>query len=352
MRRLNGLYRLRRYRRYGRYRTFRVRFSLIAKIAIPVAITGLAVGLPAYASSTAAGASGAQSARVAPTAPVVNRPPLIAPLAVPGPRSAATVASASATCAQYAARAGWANNGYFAGDLVTATAICVAESAGDPKVYVCDQNGKIVGQGEYVPGQPIKCPAGTTSYDRGLWQLNSQTAASTTDKCAFDPVCNAGVSYLASSRGTSFVPWSSYDQNTYAKYIDAAQSAVTKLTTGAVTSAELGECLQAKSVSGAKVVIANCGSGGAVQRWAVTGGKLRSGSLCGAISSTSATSPGIVLRRCAAQKTQQWTVAGRYELRNAANGKCLTDPNASLTAGTQVTATRCVNAKDQTWWLP
>jgi hypothetical protein len=262
------------------------------------------------------------------------------------------VASASATCAQYAARAGWANNGYFAGDLVTATAVCIAESAGDPKVYVCDQNGKVVGQGEYVPGQPIKCPAGTTSYDRGLWQFNSQTAASTTDQCAFDPVCNAKVSYLASSRGTSFVPWSSYDQNTYAKYIDAAQSAVTKLTIGAVVSAELGECLQAKSVSGAKVVIANCGSGGAVQRWTVTGGKLRSGSLCAAISSTLAASPGIVLRRCASQKTQQWTVAGRYELRNAASGKCLTDPNSSLTAGTQVTATGCVNAKNQTWWLP
>jgi hypothetical protein len=343
MRRLHGLYRLRR---------FRIRFSLVAKIAIPVAITGLGIGLPAYASSADAGAAGSQSARMLASAPTGNRPPLIAPLAVPGPKSAATVASASATCAKYAARAGWANNGYFAGDLVTATAVCVAESAGDPKVYVCDQNGKIVGQGEYVAGQPIKCPAGTTSYDRGLWQLNSQTAASTTDKCAFDPVCNARVSYLASSRGTSFVPWSSYDQNTYAKYIDAAQSAVTKLTMGAVASAELGECLQAKSVSGAKVVIANCGGGGAIQRWTVTGGKLRSGSLCGAISSTSAASPGIVLRRCASQKTQQWTVAGRYELRNAANGKCLTDPNGSLTAGTQVTAARCVNAKDQTWWLP
>ena len=342
MRRLHGLYRL---------RWFHIRFSLVAKIAIPLAITGLAIGLPAYAASTDAGASGGQSAMAA-SGPTGNRPPLIAPLAVPAPRSAATVASASATCAQYAARAGWANNGYFAGDLVTATAVCVAESAGDPKVYVCDQNGKVVGQGEYVPGQPIKCPAGTTSYDRGLWQLNSQTAASTTDQCAFDPVCNAKVSYLASSRGTSFVPWSSYDQNTYAKYIDAAQRAVTRLTIGAVTSAELGECLQAKSVSGAKVVIANCGSGGAIQRWTVTGGKLRSGSLCASISSTSAASPGIVLRRCASQKTQQWTVAGRYELRNAASGKCLTDPNSSLTAGTQVTATGCVNAKNQTWWLP
>jgi hypothetical protein len=100
------------------------------------------------------------------------------------------------------------------------------------------------------------------------------------------------------------------------------------------------------------VVIANCGSGGSVQQWAISGGKLRSGSLCAAISSTSASSPGIVLRRCAAQKIQQWSVAGRFELRNNADSKCLTDPGNSLTAGTQVVVTRCANAKDQTWWLP
>ncbi len=81
--------------------------------------------------------------------------------------------------------------------------------------------------------------------------------------------------------------------------------------------------------------------------------RLRPGyQLCAAISSTSAASPGVVLRRCASQKIQHWSVAGRFELRNKADGKCLTDPSSSLKAGTQVTATRCVNAKNQTWWLP
>ncbi len=52
------------------------------------------------------------------------------------------------------------------------------------------------------------------------------------------------------------------------------------------------------------------------------------------------------------QKIQQWSVTGRNELRNRADGKCLTDPNCSLTAqALQVNATRCVNAKNQTWWL-
>jgi hypothetical protein len=68
--------------------------------------------------------------------------------------------------------------------------------------------------------------------------------------------------------------------------------------------------------------------------------------------STSSSTPGIVLRRCAAQKVQQWTVAGHNELRNAFDGKCLTDPNSSLTAGTQVNVTSCANRKNQTWWLP
>jgi hypothetical protein len=55
---------------------------------------------------------------------------------------------------------------------------------------------------------------------------------------AFNPVCNADEAYLASQRGTSFSPWSSYDQDTCAKYIDPAQGAVTKLTSGTVTSAK------------------------------------------------------------------------------------------------------------------
>jgi len=39
-------------------------------------------------------------------------------------------------------------------------------------------------------------------------------------------------------------------------------------------------------------------------------------------------------------------------LRNAADGKCLTDPASSLTAGTQMDVTDCANAENQTWWLP
>ncbi len=313
---------------------------MLATTGVAVAAIGAALTIPAYASGSPAGNA----------APSGHGPVLIAPLAVAAPRASAA-ATAASTCARYAAAAGWANNGYYGGDLVTATAVCVAESGGDPLVYVCDENGKVVGQGDFA-GDPVPCPAGTTSYDRGLWQLNSVAASGTSDGCAFQARCNASAAYLASQRGTSFAPWSSYDSDAYARYIDAAQSAVTALTKGTVSSAMLGECLQATSKAGARVVVANCGPGGTIQQWTVTGGQLRSGSLCAAISSTSAATPGIVLRKCANQKIQKWTVSGRDELRNGYDGKCLTDPNGSLTAGTQVVVNRCSGAKAQTWWLP
>ena len=329
---------------YGRS-AVRGRFFLLAKVLPPVLVAGLAIAIPAYASSTHA-----VSRAAAKPAAAARQPVMIAPVAGIAPRTAAQAATASTTCVRYATRAGWAGNGYFAGNLVTAAAICVAESTGDPHRIVCDKNGKVIGQGDF-PG--FTCPTGTTSYDRGLWQLNTAVPGAVSDACAFSPVCNAQAAYLASGRGTSFAPWSSYDQDVYAKYIDPAQTAVTQLTSGTVTSAMLGECLmQAKSAVGAKVEIGNCGDGAGTQQWIVSGGKLRSGSVCATISSTSAATPGVVLRRCATQKIQAWLVLGRSELRNAADGKCMTDPNGSLNAGTPVTVTRCVNAKDQTWWLP
>jgi hypothetical protein len=321
----------------------RARLSILTKIGLLATAVGLALALPAHAASRGSATAAPQGRKAT---------PMIAPLAAPASARPADVATAAATCALYATKAGWANNGYYAGDLVTAAAVCGGESGGDPRLYVCDKNGSVVGHGEFVPGQPINCPQGTTSYDRGLWQLNSVAASSTADTCAFNPVCNAGAAYLASDRGTNFSPWSSYDSDGYRTWIDPAQAAVTGQHSGTVTSAELGECLQAKSSVGAKVVVANCGPGGKVQQWVVSGGKLRSGSVCATISTTSATSPGIVLRSCAPQKIQRWSVAGRDELKNASDGMCLTDPNGSLTGGTQVRLKKCANAKDQTWWLP
>lgn len=327
----------------------RFRVSIVTGTVAAAVVTAGAAGAvvvgPALASSTHRG-TGHPVVR-----PPVGGVPLIAPTAARGRISRAAAGKAVSTCVFYAARAGWPNNGYFGGDLVTAATICVAESRGDPHLKVCDDGmGNITGQGDWPTFQ---CPAGSVSYDRGLWQFNSVQASQIGNKCAFDPVCNAGQAYLYSGRGISFSRWSSYQQQTYAgPFLDLVQAAVTKQTHGTITSAVLGECLaQSRPVAGAKVDVANCGSGAASQQWFTSGGKLRSGSRCAAIGS-SGRNPGVVLRRCAKTKMQEWAVFGRYELRNAADHKCLTDPDSSLKTGTQVDVTTCANAKNQTWWLP
>jgi len=318
---------------------------VLTRIVLPLAVVAVALAGQAQAARFPAPAASAQSA-----GQIAGRN-LIAPLPGFGPGTPALAAAAVATCAAYATQAGWANNGYYGGDLVTAAAICVAESGGDPKLYACDENGTTVALADYPP---VSCPKGTTSYDRGLWQLNSKAAAGVSDACAFNPICNAQNAYLASQRGTSFAPWSSYDQDTYAgPYLDRVQAAVTALRSGTVPSAVLGECLAwAKQAAGARVVLANCGGGSvSLQQWAIASGKLRAGSLCAAIASTSG-NPGVVLARCGRARSQEWLPYGRAELRNAADGKCVTDPQSSLTAGVQVDVSRCTDAKAQTWWLP
>lgn len=327
-------------------------FSRIAAAAVVLAAgaAGAAVVAPALASSTRL------TQRVTNHAPAVHPAvggmAVIAPTAARGTLSPAATGKAVSTCVFYAAKAGWPNNGYFGGDLVTAATICVAESRGDPHLIVCDgANNTVIAQGDWPK---FTCPEPQTkSFDRGLWQLNSVHAAEVSNKCAFDPVCNAGQAYLHSGRGISFAPWSSYDKQTYAApFLDLVQAAVTKQTHGTVTSALLGECLaQSKPLVGAKVDVVNCGSGAAGQQWFTSGGKLRSGSRCAAIG-TKGSNPGVFLRRCASNKMQEWSVFGRYELRNAADHKCLTDPGSSLKTGTPVDVTTCANAKKQTWWLP
>lgn len=317
-------------------RTALTRIVLPTSVALTAAAAVAVIG-PALA-------TGAPAQR-----PILGRV-MIAPLPGVGPMTAAQAKTAAQTCVHYATRAGWANNGYYGGYLVTAAAVCVAESAGDPNRIVCDPG---LQSGNY-PG--FTCPGGTTSEDRGLWQLNTAVANPAPNSCTFNPACNADFAYYtgdsldpASLRGLDFAPWASYDQGIYSVFIDPVQAVVTKLAAGTVTSALLGECLvPAKSAVNSNVVIANCGTGSTLEQWSVSGDKLRSGSVCAAVGSTG----NVVLRRCASNPRQLWIAYGRDELRNVTDGECLTDPNGSTTAGTLVTVSRCADAKDQTWWLP
>jgi hypothetical protein len=258
--------------------------------------------------------------------------------------SAAQVIAAAQTCASYATAAGWANNG----SLVTASAVCMAESGGQAAVYYCDATGH---DGDYPP---VKCRG---VYDRGLWQLDSAGQSAVTDACAFAPQCNADAAYAVSAGGLSFAAWSVYVNGVYASYVGAARDAVEALTSGTVASGVARVCLaRGQDAANAPVITGRCGTGAAQQQWSVPAapdvlaGPIRSGPLCVAPAST-APYAAVRLRRCDGLAWQQWTQSAAGQLRSAQTGECLRDPGGSLVPGTQVTVAPCAASPAGTWWL-
>jgi hypothetical protein len=74
-----------------------------------------------------------------------------------------------------------------------------------------------------------------TSYDRGLWQINSYWHSEVTDVCAYNAQCNANAAYRISSGGTNWSQWSTYIHGTYLNYASVAQAAVNRLNTNTTT---------------------------------------------------------------------------------------------------------------------
>jgi len=298
-----------------------------------VSPTRAATGSPARGPSGAVPQSG----------PVVMRPASVAPRGAFGrilnARQAVTAAQA---CAGYATYAGWTNNSSHS-DLVTASAICMAESGGQPTVYYCNPTRK----DGYYP--PVTCSG---VYDRGLWQIDNQAWASITNTCAFTAKCNADGAYAISQNGTSFSPWATYTSGTYSSYLSVAQTAITALRGGTVPSGVAGVCLsRAAYAQDAAVITSTCGSGAGRQQWHIGRHAVRDGKYCLAVASPSATAAAH-LRRCNGSPYQQWTALGNGLLRNTLAGRCLRDPNSTVTPGTQVNVGSCVAAASRVWWLP
>lgn len=287
-------------------------------------------------------AAGVSSGAAAPPPP--PRPAHVASLAPAGAVGSLTanqVLQAAATCASHAAAAGWANNGVYGGNLVTAVAVCVAESGGQPKIFHCDATGTI----GYYP--PVSCASG--SYDRGLWQLNSHYQTATADSCAFSAQCNANAAYRISDSGISFSPWAVYNAGIYARYLGDAQGAVSALTKGAVASGVFGVCLaSAHPAPGAVAVVGKCSHNAGPQQWtAATAGTLTQSGLC-----LTAGQPGVTLAACTGAASQTWRPYGLGQLRNPQTGKCLNDPGSSTRVGKPLTAAKCTRRLRETWWLP
>ena len=239
-----------------------------AAIVLPASIVAAAsIAHPAdhsasrHAVRAASGPARGASGGVAQPGPVVMRPASVAPRgAFDRILSARQAASAAQSCAGYATYAGFTNNATN-DELVTASAICVAESGGQPTVYYCNPTG----QDGYYP--PVSCSG---MYDRGLWQIDNQAWTSISDTCAFTAKCNADGAYTISQRGASFSPWATYTSGTYSNYLTAAQSAVRALRGGTLPSGVAGVCLsRAGYAQNALAITSTCGSGTGRQQWRV-----------------------------------------------------------------------------------
>ena len=104
--------------------------------------------------------------------------------------------------------------------IVVAVAVALAESGCQYHVYLCNPS---LAQGYYPP---VSCPAGTGSYDRGLWQINSHYHSEVSDACAFQVQCNTAAAFLLSSKGRNWSAWVPYNSGAWASYISLAEQAV------------------------------------------------------------------------------------------------------------------------------
>lgn len=104
----------------------------------------------------------------------------------------------------------YASNAGFSGtDLVTAVAIALTESSGNPNALGDTNIG-----------------SGTGSF--GLWQINADAHpeyAPFTE--LYDPQNNANAAYaIYSNAGNSFSPWSTYNSGAYNTYLSSVASAI------------------------------------------------------------------------------------------------------------------------------
>jgi Lysozyme like domain len=121
----------------------------------------------------------------------------------------AVVLSAS-QIAEYASAAGFSGD-----DLVTAVAVALAESGGDPNAHGDTDLG-----------------SGTGSF--GLWQIYSDAHPEYKPFTQlYDPRRNANAAYaIYKEAGSSFTPWSTYNGGEYEEYLDNAQQGVNAISAG------------------------------------------------------------------------------------------------------------------------
>jgi len=111
-----------------------------------------------------------------------------------------------AQIAAYASQAGFSGD-----DIVTAVAVALAESNGNPNAY--------------DPETAAGAPEGLGSY--GLWQIYLKAHPEFANYNLFDPAQNADAALQVwAAAGGSWNPWSTYKSGAYQAFIDTASQAV------------------------------------------------------------------------------------------------------------------------------
>lgn len=103
-----------------------------------------------------------------------------------------------------------ANGAGFSGqDAVTAAAVALAESGGNPKAYNPEiRAGTSINKGSY-----------------GLWQIYLQDHPEFEGVDLYDPQVNADAAYRTyRTAGNSFAPWSTYNSKIYLSHVPAEYS--------------------------------------------------------------------------------------------------------------------------------
>jgi hypothetical protein len=96
------------------------------------------------------------------------------------------------------------NAGFSGNDALTAAAIAMAESSGNPRAY--------------NPETAAGAPSGKGSY--GLWQIYLNAHPEFEGQDLYDSATNATAAYsVFSDAGNSFSPWSTFKNGTYAQFV-------------------------------------------------------------------------------------------------------------------------------------
>jgi Ricin-type beta-trefoil lectin domain/Lysozyme like domain len=311
-----------------------------------IAVAGSVLGgLAVSASATPAGRvpAGAPAARQTPATANGVRGVTFHP-------SGAAGLKAAGECANWATDAGFANNGYYGGELTTAVAVALAESGCDPALCLDDTHMS-------VHCSQTSEPAGD-ELDRGAWQLNNKATPVIQDKCAYSGPCSADAAYSSvSGVGTYFALWVSYANDQYAKQLPLAQEAVNALHAGTVASTVIGSCLgYAADKAGQKALLANCHAKWS-QSWRVNGETLSTvAGLCLTATSSRHAAP-VDLSKCTRRNTmQEWIAEPDAELYNPGAHRCLADTTPISAGGSLpgvvIVATVCSPTQGEGWFKP